>query len=813
MSVIRNDSVTDLLVGGLVMGYIHCGGRLTVGLLVVTLYSLYRITKQQQTPTTSNKSSNKSKTISTNDGAADDGVKGKKLKLKYIKINNKLQLVSTDADKDLFGDRPKKTKSVGVDFTTAFNENSARATTTTTPEEISQVAKESKSASPTPSAKQPRKKRTPKIIKKRGMAKTSPKLIVNDTSLLDANIFIFYSSLTGASERSAKYLFDMLNLHEPLKNKPTLVNMDDDIDDLDDYFLNVPANKDKIVYVMLLPSYETDSPIDYFLQTLEENASDFRINSYPLRDKIIGYSVIGIGDKEHYPNKFCYQATKADLYLNKLGARRLFPLGKFCIKNDKDEKIREWCDFYIDSLKDNDAMILDENNLDSDADEDDEEKESLDSSSTLVDIEEMGNMMQKSSDSEETEIDDTAKEVKEMVAKDSPTYKSLTKQGYTVVGSHSGVKICRWTKSALRNRGSCYKYAFYGIRSHLCMETTPSLSCSNKCVFCWRHGTNPVGTNWRWQVDGPEEVLKGALEGHYKKIKQMRGVPGINSERFQEAFTVRHCALSLVGEPIFYPYINEFVGMLHEKHISSFLVCNAQHPEQLKNLKKVTQLYVSIDAPTKNDLKKVDRPLFRDFWDRLQTCLEILNTVQNHQRTVFRLTLVKGFNMNEIKGYADFIEKANPSLVEIKGATFCGSSSGNGNPLTMQNIPFYEECKNFVVSLNEELAKRNLNYGIASEHAHSCCILMAHKKFHQNGKWYTHINYEKFFNLLETKGDDFDEMDYVAETPYWSYWGSEQAGFNPDDVRYNRKEEKLKKKQEREKQQQQALEAQKMLEV
>jgi hypothetical protein len=39
---------------------------------------------------------------------------------------------------------------------------------------------------------------------------------------------------------------------------------------------------------------------------------------------------------------------------------------------------------------------------------------------------------------------------------------------------------------------------------------------------------------------------------------------------------VRHCALSLVGEPIMYPYINEFVRLLHDRSISSFLVTNAQ---------------------------------------------------------------------------------------------------------------------------------------------------------------------------------------------------------------------------------------------
>ena len=83
------------------------------------------------------------------------------------------------------------------------------------------------------------------------------------------------------------------------------------------------------------------------------------------------------------------------------------------------------------------------------------------------------------------------------------------------------------------------------------METTPSLACANKCVFCWRHGTNPVGTTWRWQVDPPEVVYKGALEGHYAKINMLKGMMGVKPARYEEAKRVRHCALSLVGEPIF----------------------------------------------------------------------------------------------------------------------------------------------------------------------------------------------------------------------------------------------------------------------
>jgi tRNA wybutosine-synthesizing protein 1 len=69
----------------------------------------------------------------------------------------------------------------------------------------------------------------------------------------------------------------------------------------------------------------------------------------------------------------------------------------------------------------------------------------------------------------------------------------------------------------------------------------------------------------------------------YRKIQflQMKGVPGVDQGRLEEAFTIRHCALSLVGEPIIYPYINEFIELLHSKNISSFLVTNAQFPDKI----------------------------------------------------------------------------------------------------------------------------------------------------------------------------------------------------------------------------------------
>ena len=53
-------------------------------------------------------------------------------------------------------------------------------------------------------------------------------------------------------------------------------------------------------------------------------------------------------------------------------------------------------------------------------------------------------------------------------------------------------------------------------------------------------------------------------------------------ERFQEGLQPKHCALSLVGEPIMYPEINKFVDLLHDNRISTFLVTNAQFPEAIR---------------------------------------------------------------------------------------------------------------------------------------------------------------------------------------------------------------------------------------
>jgi tRNA wybutosine-synthesizing protein 1 len=403
----------------------------------------------------------------------------------------------------------------------------------------------------------------------------------------------------------------------------------------------------------------------------------------------------------------------------------------------------------------------------------------------IVDLEDIGPTMAASAaDSSKAPLPE-----REMVTK--LQRKALTKEGYKIIGTHSAVKMCRWTKNQMRGRGGCYKHSFYGITSYQCMEATPSLACANKCVFCWRHHKNPVGTEWRWKTDPPSMIVDQAIEEHRGMVNQMKGVPGVVPERYQEAFTVRHCALSLVGEPIMYPHINEMLRLLHARKISSFLVTNAQFPEAIRTLDPVTQLYVSIDAATKESLKAVDRPLFKDFWERFRQSLLFMREKQ--QRTVYRMTLVKSYNMDEVEQYCDLIQEGEPDLIEIKAVTYCGKSDASS--LTMKNVPWHYEVCSYAEAIVATLNSRpncRIKYGIATEHEHSCCILIAREdRFLVEGQWHTWIDYPKFDELIaayyESNGSKtFTSTDYLAPTPDWALYKSSERGFDPVESRYRR---------------------------
>ncbi|KAG2423460.1 hypothetical protein HXX76_015330 [Chlamydomonas incerta] len=554
--------------------------------------------------------------------------------------------------------------------------------------------------------------------------------------------------------------------------------------------------------LLVIATYEGGTPpasAAFFCSWLEDAASDFRLGAGALGR--LRFAVWGAGNSL-YEAAYCAAARRAEGQLLDLGARRFRPLGL----GDEDAgdlraQFAAWAERLVAKLVPQEAAAaaaaaeagkVEEEALDAAAGaEEGEEQEEDDSfeyededeegAGSEVDIEDIGGAGPRRG--KKGAAAGAAGAAANGGAEGGPPEMlnalvrgSLTKQGYKIIGSHSGVKMCRWTKSMLRGRGGCYKHAFYGIESHRCMEATPSLACANKCVFCWRHHSNPVGKTWKWKMDPPDLIVDTALELHCRMVREYSGVPGVKPEAVAEGLAPRHCALSLVGEPIMYPEINALVGRLHARGLSTFLVTNAQFPDRIQQLSPVTQLYVSVDAATPASLKAVDRPLFADFWERFTGCLAALR--DKRQRTVYRLTLVKGWNMEEVLEYAKLVDLGRPDFIEIKGVTYCGS--GGASSLTMANVPYHADVVAFGRAICEA---RGGEYGLACEHAHSCCILLARvDKFLRGGTWHTWIDYDRF-QQLAAAGGDFGAEDYMLPTPDWAEFGSEAAGFDPGQVR------------------------------
>ncbi|KAE8911078.1 S-adenosyl-L-methionine-dependent tRNA 4-demethylwyosine synthase [Phytophthora fragariae] len=627
---------------------------------------------------------------------------------------------------------------------------------------------------------------------------------------------ILYGTQTGASKTMAetleKTLF-ALNI-SGFHFQTSVVNMKDyDQDNLE---------QEDIVVAVLSTWTHGKPPEDalVFCNWITDMTQDFRVSKSWLNG--VQHAVFGLGNAE-YDEDYGTAAKNLDRELSELGSPSLVQLGLGDDNIDQFKQFDVWMDNLVAAmceyssekavaaLKKSDSPVkagkkewlsqnefrrqkrakkaevaaangetveLNEEDLvneqflvDEFSDDEEQNQEKADDDSGMVDVEDIGKSMKES---------EAASKSREMVT--PMQRKALTKEGYKIIGTHSAVKLCRWTKHQLRGRGGCYKHAFYGITSYQCMETTPSLACANKCVFCWRHHKNPVGRVWRWKTDDAETLVKGSIERHQGMIKELKGLPGLIPARWDEAFTVRHCALSLVGEAIMYPQINEFCKQLHNRHISSFLVTNAQFPEKIAALDPITQLYVSVDAATKESLRAVDRPLFKDFWERFLACLEELK--HKGQRTVYRLTLVKSYNMEELDNYAELINIGQPDFIEVKAVTYCGKS--DGSDLTMKNVPWHEEVRGFCSALCDRVSGE---YALASEHAHSNCVLIAKKKFCRDGVWHTWIDYERFHELV-TKfyedGTPFTADDYTAPTPHWAVYDSKEQGFDPVETRFRR---------------------------
>lgn len=283
----------------------------------------------------------------------------------------------------------------------------------------------------------------------------------------------------------------------------------------------------------------------------------------------------------------------------------------------------------------------------------------------------------------------------------------LESSGYRFVGghNHAAAKICHWTKQSILDRGVCYKEKFYGIKSHRCLQMAPAVpNCQQKCEFCWRD-LSYTQTQWDGEYDDPKTIIDEAIEAQNNLLCGFFGNDKANKEKLEESKTPTNAAISLAGEPMLYPEIDELIAEFNRRNFTTFVVSNGQCVDKLKNLENEPyQLYLSLDAPTKKIYNEVCQPQISEGWDNLNQSLDTL--VSFNSRTCIRTTCVKGRNMINPEKYGELIKKSNPDFVEIKAYMCVGSSRYR---LTPDNMPTFDEVKSFAQKIGENCGKKIVN--------------------------------------------------------------------------------------------------------
>ncbi|MBT3940715.1 4-demethylwyosine synthase TYW1 [Candidatus Woesearchaeota archaeon] len=297
--------------------------------------------------------------------------------------------------------------------------------------------------------------------------------------------------------------------------------------------------------------------------------------------------------------------------------------------------------------------------------------------------------------------------------------KKLEHMHYEIVGDHTALEICSWCKKSLLGEGVCYKEKFYGIKSHRCCQMSPAAGfCDQKCIFCWRPQECNIGTRMDAKVNSPSEIIDGCIKSQIRKLSGFGGNEKADEHKFKQAQEPMNFALSLTGEPTLYPKLGELIAELTNRGKSSFLVTNGQHPKVLERLSKdgnlPTQLYISLDATTPAEFKKINVPLNKDGWQRLNQTLKLMPKLDC--RKVIRITVIKDYNDLAIAGFAKLLKIAQPHYVEVKSYMHMGYSR---NRLPKEAMPRHSEIRDF----SNKLAKE-LNWKVIDEQVRSRVVLI-----------------------------------------------------------------------------------------
>lgn len=299
----------------------------------------------------------------------------------------------------------------------------------------------------------------------------------------------------------------------------------------------------------------------------------------------------------------------------------------------------------------------------------------------------------------------------------------LKRQQYEVVGNHARVKTCHWAKADLRGEGSCYKNKFYGINSHQCVQMSPTFTCNNACVFCWRDLKYHTEPAMQESVDEPACIVEGTIESQRRLLSGFGGNEKTSKKKFERAMKPQHVAVSLDGEPTLYPRLAELIEEYKKKGFSTFVVSNGLLPGRVEKLSEEppTQLYISVDAPNEELFAIIDRPIIKNAWQGLCKTLSMLPKLRKKMRTALRFTLIKGLNMVEPEQWAEIIKLSNPMFVEAKAYMWVGMSRER---LEQSNMPEHEEVKQFAL----EIAKY-AGYKMIDEHEPSRVVLLMKEDF------------------------------------------------------------------------------------
>ncbi|GKT33444.1 S-adenosyl-L-methionine-dependent tRNA 4-demethylwyosine synthase like protein, partial [Aduncisulcus paluster] len=203
---------------------------------------------------------------------------------------------------------------------------------------------------------------------------------------------------------------------------------------------------------------------------------------------------------------------------------------------------------------------------------------------------------------------------------------------------------------------------------------------------------------------------------------------------WKSAHEARHVALSLVGESLLYPQINELILELHRRKLSTFLVSNSQLPEKLKAMPPCHPVV----------------PLF----------LSILSTRQ--ERTAIRITVIKKLNCRreDIPGYVKLIRLGRPCFIELKAFSFVGGTRHRHAFFLSSLLPTFPG-QTSVLSMQGglRLPLKVITGAVSVHHERKAVVMVRRDLFVgwelDSVSW---IDFDKFFSLYGSP--DFDALSY-----------------------------------------------------